>query len=108
MTDPMTPERLAEEALRVDGACFERLGHIRPYRVLDEPYAASAPWAAAEISTAGRGEPVGAGPAAGVPRQTSRRSRVSSDWAKLCEDCSSTLKAATFMGDLRGRRRHRR
>ena len=36
-------------------------------------------------------------PESRVPRQTSRRSRVSSDWAKRCEDWSSTLDAVTFM-----------
>ena len=48
------------ELLRVDGACFERLGHIRPYLVLDEPYAASAPWAlaAAVLQWLGRGDEI--------------------------------------------------
>ncbi len=35
------------ELLRVDGACFERLGHILPYPVVNDAYATSAPWALA-------------------------------------------------------------
>ena len=48
------------ELLRVDGACFERLGHILPYNVADDAYATSSPWAlaASVLHWLGRGDEV--------------------------------------------------
>ncbi len=48
------------ELLRVDGACFERLGHILPYHVADDAYATSSPWAlaASVLHWLGRGDEV--------------------------------------------------
>ena len=45
------------ELLRVDGACFERLGHVLPYAVVAGHYETSAPWClgAAVLQSLGRG-----------------------------------------------------
>ena len=48
------------ELLRVDGACFERLGHLRPYSIGAGAYTSTAPWclAAAMLQAMGRGDEI--------------------------------------------------
>ena len=48
------------ELLRVDGACFERLGHILPYTVVGDTYGTRTPWAlaAAVLHWLGRGDEI--------------------------------------------------
>lgn len=41
--------------LRVDGACFERLGHLRPYSIGAGAYTSTAPWCLAAAMFAGDG-----------------------------------------------------